>query len=241
LIFALDVGGDAGEALKWVDLLKDHVGMFKIGKEAFTSFGPQLVREVVTRGGDVFLDLKFHDIPNTVARAAEGALRLNVSMFNIHALGGARMMEDTVKAVEVLSKQLGRPMPMVLAVTVLTSLDDGDVERLGFHVSASELAVHLARLARDAGMTGVVASAREVGPIRDACGDDFVIVTPGIRLAAPAEGDDQKRVLTPREALRMGADYIVVGRPIRMADDPVAAARMISEEIAEGIALKTPS
>jgi len=237
LILALDVGGDVEDALSWVGRLKGHVGMFKVGKEAFTSFGPAIVKSVQERGGKVFLDLKFHDIPNTVAGAAEAATKLGVAMFNLHALGGRKMMEEAVRAAKAVSERMGSPMPVVLAVTVLTSLNEGDMEELGFHkASPQQLVVRLARLAKEAGVSGVVASAQEAESIRDACGRDFVIVTPGIRTSGTTQRDDQKRVVTPEEAVRRGADYLVVGRPILEAPDPVAAADGIVEAIAAGMA-----
>ena len=188
------------------------------------------------RGGDVFLDLKFHDIPNTVAQAAEAAVKLGISMFNIHALGGREMMERAVDSVDTAARAMGIDPPMLLAVTVLTSLDDSDLKEIGFGCSTRELVLRLAMSARDAGVSGVVASAQDILPIREACGKEFTIVTPGIRLDNPVAGDDQKRVLTPRDAISMGADYIVVGRPIRLADDPAAAADRISDEISKGLA-----
>ena len=234
LIFALDLGEDIDEAIRWADLLKDHVGMFKIGKEAFTRFGPSVVSRIIEKGGNIFLDLKFHDIPNTVAMASEVAVKLGVSMLNIHALGGREMMERAVDSVNNTAKAMSIVPPDLLAVTVLTSLDDSNLEEMGFKCSTRELALKLAVSARKAGVSGVVASAQDVIPIRKACGKDFIIVTPGIRLGSKVAGDDQKRVLTPREAITMGADYIVVGRPIRLADDPVAVADRITEEISKG-------
>lgn len=235
LIFALDLGKDMDEATRWVDILKDHVGMFKVGKEAFTRFGPPVVSRIMEGGGNVFLDLKFHDIPNTVAMAAEAAVKLGISMFNIHALGGREMMERAVDSVNNTARVMGIVPPVLLAVTVLTSLDDSDLEEMGFKCSTRELALKLAVSARNAGVSGVVASAQDVIPIRKACGRDFIIVTPGIRLVNKVKGDDQKRVLSPRDAITMGADYIVVGRPIKLADDPVVAADRISEEISMGL------
>ena len=189
LVFALDVGGDLQKAVQWVDLLKDHVGLFKVGKESFTHFGPEIVAGIRQRGGKVFLDLKFHDIPNTVARAAEAATRLGVSIFNLHALGGEKMMAEAVLSVRKLSEKMNIPMPLILAVTVLTSLKDQDVRDLGFPYSAGELALKLAKMARNAGLSGVVASPREVSAIREACGEDFVILTPGIRWGEKLQGD----------------------------------------------------
>jgi len=236
LIFALDLGEDIDEAIRWVDLLHDHVGMFKVGKEAFTRFGTPIVSHILERGGNVFLDLKFHDIPNTVAQAAEAAVKLGISMFNIHALGGRKMMERAVDSVKNTARIMGIEPPVLLAVTVLKSLDDSELEEIGVQCSTRELVLRLAVLAKNAGVPGVVASAQDIVPIREACGKDFIIVTPGIRLANTVSGDDQKRVLTPRDAISRGADYIVVGRPIRMADDPTAAADRISEEISKGLA-----
>lgn len=242
LILALDVGGDIGEALAWTGRLKDHVGMFKIGKEAFTSFGPDIVRRVEEKGGRVFLDLKFHDIPNTVARAAEAATKLGVAMFNVHALGGRKMMEEAVRSAQKAARRFDAAVPAVLAVTVLTSLGDEDIVGMGFSdSSARDLALRLARLAKDSGVSGVVASAREVGTIREICGEDFIIVTPGIRLEKKIAGDDQKRILTPEEAVRGGADFLVVGRPIMEADDPVAAAGEVVRAIERGLARRTKS
>lgn len=238
LIFALDVGADLPETLSWVDRLRDHIGLFKVGKESFTLHGPEIVRQIVHRGGRVFLDLKFHDIPNTVARAAEGAVKLNVSMFNMHALGGKKMMQETVAAARRLSETIQMPMPVILAVTVLTSLNDGDLRGLGFRCSADALALTLAKMAQDAGVTGVVASAQDIAAIRDGCGRDFLIVTPGIRSAETVRDDDQKRTLTAEEAIRGGADYLVVGRPIRMADDPVFAAEQMIGEISAGLRMR---
>ncbi len=242
LILALDIGSDVEEALAWVNRLRDHVGVFKIGKEAFTSFGPAIVNKVRERGGKVFLDLKFHDIPNTVARAAEAATKLGVSMFNLHALGGRRMMEEAVRSSRAAADRLKIPAPVILAVTVLTSLTDDDMANIGFHdASARHVAVHLARLSREAGLSGVVASAQEVDIIREACGEDFLIVTPGIRLGTDVAGDDQKRILTPEEAVRRGSDFLVVGRPITTASDPVAAADEICGAISRGLtARKNP-
>jgi orotidine-5'-phosphate decarboxylase len=235
LIFALDMGKGLDEAMSWVRLLTGHVGVFKVGKEAFTRFGPRLVQEIQATGSRVFLDLKFHDIPNTVARAAEGAVELGVAMFNIHTLGGMAMMEETAKAVQAMARQRDLPVPLVLGVTVLTSLNDEDLQRLGFSCSTGELVLRLARMAQDAGLSGVVASAQDVEAIREACGKDFVIVTPGIRGVGGVAGDDQKRVLTAGEAIRRGSDYLVVGRPIQTAKDPVAAADELCREITRGL------
>jgi len=238
LIFALDVGGGLEEALSWVDRLWDHVGLFKVGKESFVRYGTEIVRQIHGRGGKVFLDLKFHDIPNTVARAAEAACGLRVAMFNLHALGGMRMMTETVGAVRKVTERSGETPPVILAVTVLTSLNDGDLQLLGFKGGTRDTALHLARLAQDAGVSGVVASAEDAAAIRKACGGKFWIVTPGIRGAKEVAGEDQKRIVTPAEAVSSGADYLVVGRPIRQAADPAGEADAITEEIVRGLALR---
>ena len=236
LIFALDVGGELAEALTWVDRLWDHVGLFKVGKESFVRYGTDIVRQIQARGGKVFLDLKFHDIPNTVARAAEAACELRVAMFNLHALGGMKMMAETADAVRKYAERSGNRPPVLLAVTVLTSLNDGDLKLLGFNRGTRETALYLARLAQDAGVSGVVASAEDAAAIRKACGRDFLIVTPGIRAAGEVAGDDQKRIVTPAVAISAGADYLVVGRPISRAADPDAAADRVVEEIFRGLA-----
>ncbi|OPL15735.1 MAG: orotidine 5'-phosphate decarboxylase [delta proteobacterium MLS_D] len=239
LIFALDVGDDLDEALALVDLLKDHVGMFKIGKEAFTRFGPAIVEAVAGHGTRVFLDLKFHDIPNTVARATEAALKMPVSMLTIHATGGTAMMREAAAAARRSPSEGTNETPLILAVTVLTSLGDDDVASLGFSLKAKDLVPRLALMAREAGVHGVVASPGDIRAIKQTCGDDFVVVTPGIRRVDDITGDDQKRTLTAEEAAAAGADYLVVGRPIRTAPDPVAAARRITDEISKGLAGRT--
>lgn len=236
IIFALDESKSLEDAMSWVECLRDHVGMFKVGKESYTLYGPRIVEEIRGKGGKVFLDLKFHDIPNTAAAAASAAVKLGVSMFNIHALGGRRMMAETVSAVKKTVKDYDLSMPVILAVTVLTSLNDGDLEGLGFKYPAGELALHLAKVAKEAGIPGVVASAQDIENIRTSCGRDFLIVTPGIR---DSEGnDDQKRVSTVRNAVIRGADYIVVGRPIRLAEDPVRKVEEITKQISEALAIK---
>ncbi len=238
LIFALDVGGGLDEALSWVDRLWNHVGLFKVGKESFVRYGTEIVRQVHDRGGQVFLDLKFHDIPHTVARAAEAAFSLGVEMFNVHALGGREMMSQAVKAVQHLAGEQNKPQPVVLAVTVLTSLNDGDLKGMGFVRGTRETALNLARLAQDAGVSGVVASAEDAAAIRKACGNAFLIVTPGIRGTKGVAGDDQKRIVAPCEAVACGADYLVVGRPIRQAANPAGEADEIAGEIARGLSLR---
>ena len=234
LIFALDVDSFE-DAEKWVKLLHEKVGLFKIGKQLFTRCGPEVVHMVRAEGGDVFLDLKYHDIPNTVAKAGVEACRLGATMFNVHALGGFEMMQALVNEVNEECAKTGQPRPILLAVTILTSSSEETLRGVGIDRPISEMVPRLAKLAKDAGMDGVVASPREVGLIREACGEDFAIVTPGVR-PATASLDDQKRVTTPGDAITAGADYLVVGRPISAAADPVAAADAILDEMAQALA-----
>jgi orotidine-5'-phosphate decarboxylase len=229
LIVALDIDS-LDQARELVRLLAGEVGMFKIGKQLFTHAGPQAVRLTQEQGGEIFLDLKFHDIPNTVAKAAIEATRLGVKMFNVHASGSLEMMRVTVKEVERVCRQEKRRKPIMLAVTVLTSLNQDDLKRVGVDGKVADQVVRLALLTKEAGMDGVVASPHEVADIRAACGRHFVIVTPGIR-PAQSQLNDQQRVMTPQEAVRAGVDYIVVGRPILEAKDAVAAARSIVSEM----------
>jgi orotidine-5'-phosphate decarboxylase len=237
LIFALDAAGYE-EALSWIELLSGHVGMFKVGKELFTSVGPKIVESIKQRGSRVFLDLKFHDIPNTVARAAEAAVSLNVDMFNIHASGGSRMIRETVDAVAACAEKRGIVCPVVLAVTVLTSLNNSDLHEIGFATTTNDLVLHLAKMAQNAGASGVVASPQDIVALRRDLGEDFIIVTPGIRSATEPVKDDQKRTLSAFEAIQAGADFIVVGRPIRAAKDPLTACRQIVQEIDDGLAAR---
>ncbi len=229
IIFALDVDHFA-EAQRWVKLLKDHVGIFKVGKQLFTHAGPKVIDMIRQKDQKVFLDLKYHDIPNTVAKAGEEATKLNVAMFNLHALGGFEMMKKTVEASRVTAKSLGIPKPLILAVTILTSMDEGALKEVGVQGSILEEVGRLASLASKAGIDGVIASAQEIGTIRERCGEKFLIVTPGIR--APSDKkDDQKRTLTPKEAISAGANYLVIGRPIKEAKDPLEAVQKIIEDI----------
>ena len=234
LIFALDVD-DFAVAEDWVARLRDNVGVFKVGKQLFTRCGPDVVRMIRERGGEVFLDLKYHDIPNTVAKAAVEACRLGVKMFNVHALGGFEMMRTTAAEVDAYCAGAGIERPLMLAVTILTSSTEETLRGVGIDRPVAEMVPRLANLAKDAGFDGVVASAKEVELIRAACGADFAIVTPGVRPAFAAL-DDQKRVTTPGEAIYAGASYLVIGRPISAAPDPVQAAGMILEEIAAALA-----
>ena len=230
LIVALDVDS-APHALDLFHALRDVVGMFKIGSQLFTAAGPDIVRQIVAREGRVFLDLKFHDIPNTVAAAGIEATRLRVSIFNIHAAGGAEMLQRTANAVAETANREGLPRPKIIAVTLLTSLDQTSLTQLGITDEPPAIVARLARAAADCGLDGVVASPREIQIIRQSIPKpDFLIVTPGIRSAGDAS-DDQRRTLTASEAISAGADYLVVGRPILNADDPVAAAAKIVAEI----------
>lgn len=231
VIFALDVNGLA-EIDHYAELLSSKVGMFKVGKELFTSCGPAAVKAVQRHGGQVFLDLKYHDIPNTVAKAMVEAARLGVQLTNLHALGGAEMMETAATAVR---KEFGDNRPRLLAVTILTSSTVETLRGVGIEHSVQDMVVRLAKLAQDAGMDGVVASPLEIELIRAACGPEFLVVTPGVRPTF-ASVDDQKRIMTPAEAMRSGADYLVIGRPIAKASDPALAADMIADEIVEGCA-----
>jgi orotidine-5'-phosphate decarboxylase len=229
IIFALDVEHFA-EAQRWVNLLKDYVGLFKVGKQLFTHAGPKVIDMIRQKGQKVFLDLKYHDIPNTVAKAGEEATKLNVTMFNLHALGGSEMMRKTVEASKSMAKSLGIPKPIILAVTILTSMDEGALKEVGVQGPLLEEVGRLAFLSSKAGVDGVIASPQEIGIIRERCGGKFLIVTPGIR--APSDKkDDQKRTLTPKEAISAGANYLVIGRPIKEAKDPLEAVQKIIEDI----------
>jgi orotidine-5'-phosphate decarboxylase len=230
LIVALDVE-TASEALNLFSALKDVAGMFKIGSQLFTASGAGLVREIVTAGGRIFLDLKFHDIPNTVAAAGVEAARLGVSIFDVHACGGSEMMRRTAEAVTETALREGRTRPLIIGITVLTSSDDSTLAETGFLSSTTEQVGRMTRLADASGLDGIVASPHEVKLVRETAGrSDFVIVTPGVRPSGAAS-NDQRRVMTPADAVRAGADYLVVGRPILKAPDPALAAHRIIEEM----------
>lgn len=229
IIFALDVE-HFHEAQRWVSLLKDRVGLFKVGKQLFTHSGPKVIDMINQKGQKVFLDLKYHDIPNTVAKAGEEATKHQVSMFNLHALGGLEMMRKTVEASRAVAKHLGIPRPLILAVTILTSMNEETLKEVGVQGPIAEEVGRLASLAQKAGVDGVVASPWEIEVIRQQCGEKFHIVTPGIRHPADKK-DDQKRTLTPKEAIEAGADYLVIGRPIKEARDPIEAVQKIVEDI----------
>ena len=217
IIIALDFAtGD--KALQFLDLLDPNLCRVKIGKELFTASGPQLVRKIIDRGFDVFLDLKFHDIPNTVARASKVAADLGIWMFNIHASGGRTMMEAARESID----SLGNQRPLLIGVTVLTSFLKKDLEQTGIHSYPEDQVSKLAFLARDSGLDGVVCSAAETKLLRSQIDDKFCLVTPGIRRPEDAIGD-QKRIIGPAEAIQNGSNYLVVGRPITSADSPNGA------------------
>lgn len=232
IIFALDVD-KLSEIDRWAELLSSKVGMFKVGKELFTTAGPAAVEAVKRHDGQVFLDLKYHDIPNTVAQAMLAAGRLGVKLANLHALGGPEMMEQAASAVRKQFTDAERPR--LLAVTILTSSTQETLQAVGIQQPVEQMVVRLAKLAKESGMDGVVASPLEIHAIRAACGPDFLIVTPGVRPTFAAV-DDQKRIMTPSEAVKAGADYLVIGRPIAKAADPVQAAELIVDEIVRGTA-----
>ena len=229
LIVALDVP-DLKQAEVLVEKLSPLVKIFKIGKELFTSAGPEAVRMVHAHKCRVFLDLKFHDIPNTVASACEAAAKMGVFMMNVHALGGKTMMVNAVKAVHQVAEGKKTPAPKMLGVTVLTSMKDADLKEVGFSKKVAQEVPILALLAMNSGLDGVVASAHEIPIIRNVAGKNFLIVTPGVRPVWAAHGD-QKRVVTPAEAVSAGADYIVVGRPITQHPQPLVGAEKILKEI----------
>lgn len=235
LIVAIDVP-TKDECISIVENLKEHVGMFKVGLELFTCCGPALFEEMKAHGVSIFFDGKFHDIPNTVAQASRAATLHRVDMFNVHASGGAKMLKAASDAVSKGMVDAKLPLkPKLIAVTVLTSTSESELKNeLGVNVKLEDQVVLLAKLAQNNGIDGVVASAREVKAIRQACGNDFLIVTPGIR-PSWAGADDQARIVTPADAMRDGSDYIVVGRPITQANDRREAAKRIVEEMESGL------
>jgi orotidine-5'-phosphate decarboxylase len=237
IIIALDVDS-ADQALGLVERLHGIAGMFKVGKRLFTAAGPDVVRKIIAMGERVFLDLKFHDIPTTVAQAGVEAMRLGVSIFNLHALGGSRMMRATVEAIDEAAEREKFERPLILAVTVLTSHNQASLHEVGIERRLEDEVVSLARLCEASGIDGVVASPQEIIPIRNAASrPGFVILTPGVRPAGAAN-DDQIRVMTPAEAIRAGADYLVVGRPVTAAADPIGAAQKILTDIQPEILIR---
>lgn len=230
VVLALDVDR-ADAALGLVDDLREVVGVFKVGHQLFTAYGPDIVRRIVDRGGKVFLDLKYHDIPNTVAKASAEAVKLGVSIFNVHGLGGYDMMKAAAEATGETAERLNMVQPVVLAVTILTSMDETSLRReLKISRSLPRTVVHFAKLAQRAGLDGVVASPQEIKLLRKSIRGPWVILTPGVR-PVWASQDDQRRVLTPGEAVQTGADYIVVGRPVLKAEDRRDAVVKIIKEI----------
>ena len=222
---------DLDAALHIARTLKGHVGGVKIGKEFFTALGPAGVASIAQEGMPLFLDLKFHDIPNTVAGAVRSAIAMAPMILDVHAAGGSTMMEAAADAAGEEAERLGAPKPLILGVTVLTSLDGSDLAAAGVTGTVEDQVVRLALLAGSAGLDGVVCSGAEIEPLRAAMGAEFKLLTPGIR-PIWAAASDQKRVLTPSDAVTRGADFLVIGRAITGADDPVAAAEMIGDELA---------
>ncbi|HZI78424.1 MAG TPA: orotidine-5'-phosphate decarboxylase [Vicinamibacterales bacterium] len=236
LLVALDVDSGA-RALQLAEKLTGLVGGVKIGSRLFTLEGPGLVKRITDTGLRVFLDLKFHDIPNTVAQAVEAATLTGAWMINVHASGGVPMMQAAAKAAADTARMARRPKPLLIGVTVLTSMDEPTLHDVGVSRPLMQHVVELARMAQRAGLDGVVASPLETREIRDTCGHDFAVVTPGIRgAAAGAEKNDQSRTMGPGEAIKAGSTYLVVGRPIIAAPDPRAAAEAIGAEVRQALA-----
>ena len=230
IAIALDLD-DLGSACQIMDRLGDSAKLYKVGPQLFTRVGPAIIKEIKNRGKNLFLDLKFHDIPNTVAKASESAVELGVDIFNIHISGGMEMMSASAEATRSKSAKLGIKKPILLGVTVLTSMDEAELQTLyDTKRDIESQIIHLAKLANSAGLDGVVASPKEIKLIRRNLGNGFVILTPGVR-TEKLEGDDQKRIMTPSQAFLDGADYIVVGRPIYQSPDPVEAFEKILRQI----------
>ncbi|MDI6736585.1 MAG: orotidine-5'-phosphate decarboxylase [bacterium] len=236
LIVALDVD-NLKEATRLVNQLIDYVGVFKVGAQLFTSAGPEAIKMIQDKGGKVFLDLKYHDIPNTVAQATKIVAKMGVFMFTIHTLGGKEMLKAVVETIATFQLPGFKPVPgfkpakpLVIGVSILTSLNQEGLKEIGINRDLRDEVIALAKLAKVAGVDGVVASTHEIKEIKNQCGLDFITVTPGIRPAG-ASPDDQKRIATAKEAIGVGADFIVVGRPIIAAENPVKVAEQIIEEI----------
>ena len=234
LMLALDFD-NRDKAEEWVHKLKPHVGFFKVGLQLFTKEGPELVRSIRARGGRVFLDVKYHDIPNTVAKACEAATSLQVDFINVHALGGKAMMQGAAQALAAAAERMRVTKPRLLAVTILTSHDAKSVKQdIGLKGTPEKEVKRLALLAKAAGCDGVVCSPKEIGIVRQACGPGFIIVTPGVRPAGAAK-QDQKRTLTAGQAVAAGADYLVVGRPITEAAEPTLAVEALAVDIKDAL------
>ena len=235
IIFALDVE-HFEEARKLVLEFREHVGMFKVGKQLFTHCGPKIVDFIKLKNSKVFLDLKYHDIPHTVAKAAIEAARLGVDMLNVHASGGFTMMREAKTALYKASKTLQLRRPKIIGVTVLTSIDDAELKKMGIEIPVLELTKNLTILAKEAGLDGVVAGGSEIEMIRGLYSKDFIIVTPGVRIEE--KEDDQKRTITPQEAISKGATYIVLGRAVRDTKDPKALLAKICEDIRNAVSIQ---
>lgn len=229
LIVALDVP-NFKSAVSHIERLKNVVKWFKVGNELFTSAGPEIINYLHGEGRKVFLDLKYHDIPNTVVSAAKSAVDLSVGLFNVHTLGGGKMMTHVMDTVSAYCEQSGVKRPKIIGVTVLTSMGKEDLAEIGIEKEPVDAVLNLASLAKSSGLDGVVASPMEVCDIKAKIGSDFMVVTPGVR-PSWAQMDDQKRVMSPKEAIEAGSDMLVVGRPITRADDPAVAAIKTLEEI----------
>lgn len=235
IILALDVE-HFDDARRLVMEFRDYVGMFKVGKQLFTHCGPKIVDFINMKNSKVFLDLKYHDIPNTVSKAVMEAAKLGVDMLNIHATGGLTMMREARKALANITKKLQIPRPKIIGVTVLTSIDDNELRAMGINTPVKELAKRLAVLAKEAELDGVVAAGEDIEMIRELCGNDFVIVTPGVRIGE--KKDDQRRTITPREAIEKGATYIVLGRTILESHEPFFLLQDIHKDIINGLSEK---
>lgn len=226
VIVALDYPQES-QAHHLIDQLNPELCRLKVGKEMFTHLGPNFIEKIQLKGFEVFLDLKYHDIPNTVAKACSAAADLGVWMLNVHASGGRRMMDAAAEAIAKHSRQ-----PRLIAVTVLTSMSEDDLKELGITLSPAEQALKLAQLAKDSGLDGIVCSAQEAQNMKQALGKSFQLVTPGIRPAG-SEKDDQRRIMTPSDAITAGSDYLVIGRPITQSDNPMGVLLTINSELSE--------
>jgi orotidine-5'-phosphate decarboxylase len=229
-IIALDFAKKE-DALSFVDQVTPADCRLKVGKEMFTYFGPDFVEQLVKKGFDVFLDLKFHDIPTTVAKAVKASAEMGVWMVNVHASGGRKMMEAAKKAL----LPYGDKAPLLIAVTVLTSMEQSDLADIGLDISPFEQVLRLASLTQAAGLNGVVCSAQEASVLKSKFGQDFKLITPGIRLDVTARDDDQSRVMTPKDAIQAGADYIVIGRPVTQSANPLSVLQQINKSLLSGV------